>query len=41
MSAMKSRDLLAIQPNQVTRKMMQQMLQCAIYTGTLSKASKL
>ena len=38
-SAMKSRDLLVIEPNLMTRKMMQTMSECTIYAGALSQTS--
>ena len=40
-SAMKSRDLPAIQPNLMNEKMMQQMLECTSYAKALSQTSKL
>ena len=40
-SAMKSRDLLAIEPNLTNGKMMQKVSECTIFAGALSQASKL
>ena len=39
-SAMKSRDLLAIEPSLMNGKVMQKLLECTIYAGALSQSFK-